>query len=44
METEPKTNGVLSKETCRLISGVISFLNGKDKELSEKSKAKGDNK
>ena len=44
MSAEPGTdkNKFLSDDTRRLISGVIKFLDSKDKEFTEKSDKKGD--
>ena len=33
---------ILSNETCLLISGIVEFLNGKDKILTDKSQSKGE--
>ena len=44
METKPKQNQPLSKEVCRLISGIVSFINDKDKELKNTAKGKGEPK
>ena len=44
MKTESNGIKYLSPEVRRLISGVITFLNGKDKEYTEKIIIKGDNK
>lgn len=35
---------ILPKDIGRLVSGLISFLNDKDKELTENSETKGDSK
>ena len=44
METETDINAILPNKVSRLISGVISFLNDKDKKLSENTETKGDSK